>query len=78
MSQFPVPGNHTEENKKISIEKILDNYKFDKTKISGIVCDESSSLVRLFSQLLLEPNSVTTKNIEKSKYYDFSKYISMK
>lgn len=54
MMKMPIPGNHTAENIKICIEKIIGEYKFDKSKIVGIVSDEGSSLVRLFSQLLLD------------------------
>jgi hypothetical protein len=45
------PGPHNAENIKIAVEKIINQYTFDKSKIKGVVCDEGSSLVRLFKQL---------------------------
>jgi hypothetical protein len=38
-------------NIKKCIEEVVNAYQFDKSKIAGIVCDEGSNLVRLFSQL---------------------------
>ncbi len=46
-----MPGPHNAENIKIAVEKITNQYTFDKSKIKGVVCDEGSSLVRLFKQL---------------------------
>ncbi|RMZ94235.1 hypothetical protein BpHYR1_021201 [Brachionus plicatilis] len=45
-------GGHCAENIQIAIEYIINKYCFDYRKIVGVVCDEGSSLVRLFGQLL--------------------------
>ena len=46
-----MPGSHNAENIQLTIELITNQYDFDKSKIKGIVCDEGSSLVRLFGQI---------------------------
>jgi hypothetical protein len=46
-----MPGPHNAEDIKIAVDKIINQYTFDKSKIKGVVCDEGSSLVRLFKQL---------------------------
>ncbi|RNA43669.1 transposase-like protein, partial [Brachionus plicatilis] len=38
------------ESIKEAIEKCVNKYEFDKTKIAGVVCDQDSALVRLFRQ----------------------------
>jgi hypothetical protein len=43
-------GKHNAENIKSVIEKIINEYDFDKSKLNGIVCDEGSNLKRLFQQ----------------------------
>ncbi|CAF0840058.1 unnamed protein product [Brachionus calyciflorus] len=44
-------GRHNAENMKLCIEKVVNTYEFNKNKLSAIVCDEGSNLVRLISQL---------------------------
>ncbi|CAF1064463.1 unnamed protein product, partial [Brachionus calyciflorus] len=43
-------GPHNAENIKKMIELIVNSYDFDRSKIKGIVCDEGSSLLRIFKQ----------------------------
>ncbi|RNA03548.1 zinc finger BED domain-containing DAYSLEEPER-like [Brachionus plicatilis] len=43
-------GSGNAESIKACVEKIINQYEFDKTKICGVVCDEGSALVRLFKQ----------------------------
>ena len=42
---------HTAENVLVAIQEILAVFKFNKAKISAIVCDEGSDLLRLFSPI---------------------------
>ncbi len=57
-----MPGPHNAENIKIAIEVIINKYeKFDKSKIQSVVCDEGSSLVRLFSQLVTVESVMNTE-----------------
>ncbi|CAF0713084.1 unnamed protein product [Brachionus calyciflorus] len=49
-------GEHSAENIQQAIETIVNEYDFDKSKIKGTVCDEGSSLVRLFGQLFFDEN----------------------
>ena len=44
-------GGHCAENIGLVLEKVVNVYKFDKTKIISIICDEASSLSRLIGQL---------------------------
>jgi hypothetical protein len=44
-------GGHTAEYIQISVEKLVNKFKFNKAKIVGIVSDEGSALVRLFKQI---------------------------
>lgn len=46
----PTNGSSNAESIKECIERIINNYDFDKRKIIGISCDQGSSLVRLFRQ----------------------------
>ena len=54
-------GPHTAENVLVAIKDILGQFKFNKAKISAIVCDEGSNLLRLFGTL----------NSENSFYLNF-------
>lgn len=47
-----MPGSHSAENIKIATEQMVNRYKFDKSKVIAVVCDQGSSLVRLFTQIL--------------------------
>ena len=40
------------------IEKIVNGYEFDKTKVTGEVCDKGSNFVRLLGQLIFEQENV--------------------
>ena len=43
---------HTAEGVRDLIQKIINQYNFDKSKIVAVVCDEGSNLVRLFLQMI--------------------------
>ena len=43
-------GTHTAENVKLRTEQIVNAYKFNKAKISSVVCDQGSFLVRCFKR----------------------------
>ncbi|RNA00646.1 zinc finger BED domain-containing DAYSLEEPER-like [Brachionus plicatilis] len=45
-----MPRHASAETIKDSLEHVINHFEFDKTKITGVVCDQSSSLVRLFKQ----------------------------
>ena len=45
-------GAHTAEGVRDLIQKIINQYNFDKSKIVAVVCDEGSNLVRLFLQMI--------------------------
>ncbi|RNA14210.1 hypothetical protein BpHYR1_004306 [Brachionus plicatilis] len=47
----PMPGRHTSVNINKALLKQLQRYNFNLKKIHGFVCDEGSSLVKLFSQI---------------------------
>jgi len=50
-----IPGAHNAETIKIAIQEMMNRYdKYDKGKIQGVVSDEGSSLVSLFSQLITD------------------------
>ena len=44
-------GPHTAENVLIAIQEILAQMQFNKAKITAIVCDEGSNLLRLFKAI---------------------------
>ena len=50
IGMVPTNGSSNAESIKDCIEQIVNKYEFDKRKICGVVCDEGSSLVRLFKQ----------------------------
>lgn len=47
-----MPGSHNEENIKITMQLIINGYDFDKSKVKRVVCDQGSSPLRLFKQLV--------------------------
>lgn len=53
-------GRHTAENIKAAIERIINEYNFNKSKVNSVACDEGSNFVRLFKQ----PRTQTTMYIE--------------
>ncbi len=80
-----MPGEHNAENIKIAVEKLMNIYSFDKSRIHGdssilieimfflslisffleaVVCDEGSSLLRLFKQIVFVENLDTEINHE--------------
>lgn len=73
-------GAHSAENIKLGIEKIVNRYSFNKKKISSIVCDEGSSLVRLFKQnsnaaplyVDIDENTVNKTDTKSSKLNDYN------
>ncbi len=46
-----IPRGHNAENVKKAIEQIINWFTFDNVKLSSIVTDEGSNLLRLFKQL---------------------------
>ena len=46
-----MPGKHSAENCKLAIETIVNFFDFNKSKITAVVTDEGSNLLRLFKQL---------------------------
>ena len=44
-------GKHNAENVKFAIESIINPFSFDKAKITAVVTDEGSNLLRLFKSL---------------------------
>ena len=63
IGMIKMPGAHNAENVKIAIESIVNKIKFNKAKISAIVTDEGSNLLRLFKQL---ENSYYIDSIQES------------
>ena len=44
-------GRHNAENVKLAIERVVNKFKFDKSKLTAVVTDEGSNLLRLFKSL---------------------------
>jgi hypothetical protein len=57
-------GPHTAENVLVAIQEILLNFTFNTNKISSVVCDEGSNLVRLFGSITSE-NNFYLKHVEE-------------
>ena len=51
IGMIKMPGSHNAENIKSAIETIINEIKFNKAKISAVVTDEGSNLLRLFKQI---------------------------
>jgi hypothetical protein len=58
-----IPGRNNAETNKLAIETMVNKFKFDKTKICGIVSDEGSPLVRLFKQVTNESLGIDNEDI---------------
>lgn len=70
-----MPGAHNAETIKFAIQDMINKYeKFDKGKIQAVVCDEGSSLVRLFSQLVTDQSEMT-EDEAASKYLNILKTV---
>ncbi|RNA38909.1 hypothetical protein BpHYR1_038624 [Brachionus plicatilis] len=76
----PMPGRHSSANINKALLKLLQRYNFNRKKIHGIVCDEGSSLVKLFSQIDfsieeygIEKNT-DEKNFDKPAFVDENIY----
>ena len=52
-------GRHTAENIKIVIEKIINEYDFDKSKVASVISDEGKNIMRLFDQQRLRMSDGT-------------------
>ena len=44
-------GHHNAENIGLTLEKIVNQYSFNKNKIKGVICDERAALVKLLKQI---------------------------
>ena len=44
-------GHHNAENIGLTLEKIVNQYSFNKNKIKGVICDEGAALVKLLKQI---------------------------
>lgn len=53
-----MPGNHTAEYIKESIESMVNKFEFNKAKIVATVTDEGSAYVRLFKQIPNDPGEL--------------------
>ena len=51
IGMIKMPGVHNAENIKIAIESIINRLDFNKAKISSVVTDEGSNMLRLFKQI---------------------------
>jgi hypothetical protein len=50
LGMAPINGPHTAENVKTMVEKIVNDYRFNKTKIVSVATDEGKNMCRLFNQ----------------------------
>jgi len=62
-------GAHTAEGVRDLIQKIINQYNFDKSKIVAVVCDEGSNLVKLFLQMV-EQNLASFQSAEINELLD--------
>jgi hypothetical protein len=75
IGMVPMKGPHNAENIKVGIEAIVNNLDFNKAKITSIVTDEGSNLLRLFKQIegqelyipIEENNNEEVENIDEDE-----------